>query len=257
MVASGNDFVVIDERRKLCGMHYGLLAKKICDRKFGVGADGMLVLGESKAADARMRIFNADGSEAEMCGNGARCTALFAARKNTINLETKAGIIEAKVSSGNVKIRLTPPSGLKLDLPLEVGKRRIKVNFINTGVPHVVIFSEGLGKINIREIGKAIRNHKHFAPAGTNVNFIELIDDNSFKIRTYERGVEDETLACGTGSTASAIIFALKTASVGKINVHTKSGEILSVSFVREGKKFKDVWLEGKARIVFQGEYRY
>ena len=275
MAASGNDFIVLEFASSRV-REFGELAKKICNRKYGIGADGLLVLGKSKVADVKMRIFNADGSEAEMCGNGARCVALWVAenrepRTENLTIETKAGIIRAQVKAGSVKIRLTDPKNIKLDIPLEINRRRLKVNFINTGVPHAVIFAEGLNKINVGDIGRALRNHYYFSPAGTNVNFIEPVDDNSFKIRTYERGVEDETLACGTGSTASAIIFALKTASMGKINpsttlridtersecinVHTKSGEILSVSFVRDGNKFKDVWLEGKARIVFEGQY--
>ena len=202
MVASGNDFVVIDERHASRVMRYALTAKKICDRKYGIGADGMLVLGKSKRADIRMRIFNADGSEAEMCGNGARCVAYYMNAKRTthnakLKIETRAGIIESRVSGQDVQIRLTDPKNVRLNIPIKVNGRSIKVNFINTGVPHAVIFVEGLGKIDVAAIGRQVRYHRRFAPAGTNVDFVEVISNARIKVRTYERGVEDETLACG------------------------------------------------------------
>ena len=184
MVASGNDFIVISQ--SLGSRSLKDLAKKICDRKFGIGADGLLVLGKSKVAGIKMRIFNADGSEAEMCGNGARCVSLFTGRKS-VSIETKAGVIEAKVSGDNVKIKLTDPKEINLDTSLDVSGRTLKVNFVNTGVPHVVVFVEGLDKINVDAIGRNIRYHKKFAPKGTNVNFIEVLSRDSLKIRTYER----------------------------------------------------------------------
>ena len=258
MVASGNDFVVLE--LKTSDLSLSSLARDICERKFGVGADGLLVLGKSKVANVKMRIFNADGSEAEMCGNGARCVAYWLNAKSKTHgvrrdIETKAGIIKSITKDDFIKINLTDPKGLKLDIPVEVGQRTLKVNFIDTGVPHVVIFVEGLDKIDVENLGRFIRYHKIFAPRGTNVNFIEVLNDNSIKIRTYERGVEGETLACGTGSTASALIFALKSKAGNKIRVYTKGKEILSVYFKRNKNTFVDVWLQGKARIVFKGKY--
>jgi len=259
MVASGNDFVVVEESQRVKGSEYQRLARKICDRKFGIGADGLLVLKKSRKADIRMRVFNADGSEAEMCGNGARCVALFSCQTSAfssqLKIETKAGIIETKVNKDSVKIKLTDPHGLKLDLPIKINSKTLHLNFINTGVPHAVIFVEGLDKIDVNNLGRYIRYHKSFAPKGTNVNFVETINKEAIRIRTYERGVEGETLACGTGSAAGALIFALKAGVKNKINVHTKSGEILKVYFKRVGNKFSDVWLEGKASMVYKGEY--
>jgi diaminopimelate epimerase len=262
MVASGNDFVVIDNLHASCVMRHASSVKKICDRKYGIGADGLLVLEKSKKADIRMRIFNADGSQAQMCGNGARCVALYCIKKERgdnggqLEIETRAGIINAEVAEGVVKIRLTDPKGIKLDLPIRVFGRTLKVNFINTGVPHTVIFVEGLDKINVFDLGRQIRFHKQFAPAGTNVDFVEVIKNDYLRVRTYERGVEDETLACGTGSVASALIFASRYCLlVTQISVHTQSGEILKVYLERYNNNFHDVWLEGKARIVYQGEY--
>jgi len=251
MVASGNDFIVI--QGKPSG-NLTALAKALCDRRFGIGADGLLILEKSKKADIRMRIFNADGSEAQMCGNGARCAALFSGKRKS-RLLTCAGVINAQVYGKRVKIRITDPKGIKLDIPIKVNGRSIKVNFINTGVPHTVVFVNGINDIDVRQIGRSIRNHAKFRPAGTNVNFVEVKGHNTIRIRTYERGVEDETLACGTGSAASALIFALKNNLDDLVKVETQSGEILRVYFQRTDSKFSNVWLEGSARIVYKGEY--
>jgi diaminopimelate epimerase len=252
MVASGNDFVVIDKKPavNLC-----TFSRAICDRKFGIGADGLLLISKVKGADLRMRIINADGSEAEMCGNGARCAALFGGKKKA-KILTLAGVINAELhAAGMVRIQLIDPAAIKLDIPLKVNGRLIKVNFINTGVPHVVVFVEGLDKMNVDGIGRLIRYHIKFAPCGTNVNFAEVQEGNLIRVRTYERGVEGETLACGTGSTASALIFALKNNLKGLVRVKTQSREILKIYFNKDMDNFKDVWLEGSARIVYKGEY--
>jgi len=254
MVATGNDFVV--SYIKGSSAELRKLAKATCDRKFGVGADGLLALEKSRVADVRMRVFNADGSEAEMCGNGARCIAAFIG-KPEVRIQTLAGIIESKVKRDIVKIKLTNPSCLKLELPIRISNRTLRVNFINTGVPHAVIFVEGLDKIDVKNLGRQIRFHKQFAPAGTNVNFVEVLKRDSIKVRTYERGVEDETLACGTGSVASALITSYMLQAPGQkmINVLTKSGEVLKVSFRESDNKFKEVWLEGKVKVVFNGAF--
>lgn len=254
MVATGNDFIVIEDND--LKINLSSFAKKICDRKFGIGADGMLLIGKSKKANVRMRIFNADGSEAEMCGNGARAAALYAGKKK-VALETKAGIIQAEVSDNDVKIRLTEPKETIIGIPLKINNRTINVNFINTGVPHAVIFSEGLEEMDIIPMGRGVRHHKKFAPRGTNVNFVEVLGRDLIKVRTYERGVEDETLACGTGSTASALIFALASGISDRVRVKTQSGETLNIYFKKSGNSFSDVWLEGKAKIVYIGEYNH
>ena len=199
-----------------------------------------------------------------MCGNGARCVALYMsqssklkAQSSEIKIETKAGLIGSRVKGDNVKIKLTDPKDLKLNIPIKVNSRLLRVNFINTGVPHAVIFSEGLDEIDVFNLGRAIRFHKKFSPAGTNVDFIEILGRNSLAIRTYERGVEDETLACGTGSVAAALItsFQLSASSCQQFNVHTKSKERLKVCFEKINNGFKNVWLEGMAKIVYKGEY--
>ncbi len=269
--ASGNDFILLDNlkvKNKPSATFYRKFAKKYCSRKLSVGADGLLVIEPSKKANFKMRIFNVDGSEAEMCGNGARSAGLWAflaKGKKNVKFESEAGIIEAKVEgkgkSARVKIKTSVPFGLKMDLPLKVSGRRMKVNFVNTGVPHTVIFVEGLEKINIDKIGRKVRFHKQFKPAGTNVNFVEIKSKNSLSIRTYERGVEAETLACGTGAIASAIISwfklnpRLRARKAISIFVKTKSGDILEVTF-DVGRKVSNVWLEGEAYLVYKGEIK-
>jgi diaminopimelate epimerase len=239
MVGTGNDFIVIDTGPK----ELNALAKKICDRKTGIGADGVLVIEKSKVADFRMRILNADGSEAEMCGNGLRCAVLYKGIEKKVKVETKAGIYEGEITGDNmVRIKMEEPKDLRLDFPLSVNTRKIKANFINTGVPHAVVFVQGIDKIDVGAIGSAIRYHKEFKPKGTNVNFVEIIDAENVRIRTYERGVEGETLSCGTGSVASAIITNYKLPfnttkgkqiTDSKINVHTQGG-ILKVDFKKK-----------------------
>ncbi|MCK9573008.1 MAG: diaminopimelate epimerase [Candidatus Omnitrophica bacterium] len=263
MVAAGNDFVVVGEHLQAGSRELAELARNMCDRKYGIGADGILLIEKSKKADAKMRIFNADGSEAEMCGNGARCSALLTKEKTKskkskiIKIETKAGIIESEVNKENVKIKLTAPSGTKLNIPIKINNRTLKVNFVNTGVPHAVIFVEGLDKIEVDRLGRIIRYHPEFAPKGANVNFVEVLNDDFIKVRTYERGVEAETLACGTGSSASAIITGIRQKKTGdrRIEAQTKSGEILKVYIEQEKDRFKNVWLEGKAKLVYKGRY--
>lgn len=258
MVASGNDFVVLESDTP--GINPRALAVEICDRKYGAGSDGMLLLTKSPRADVKMRIFNADGSEAEMCGNGARCAALYVSSKSSglkqsVDIQTKAGIIQSRVESGKIKIRLTAPRDIRLGVPLRIYNRALKIDLINTGVPHAVIFVEGLDKIDPVNLGRAIRYHKTFAPKGTNVDFVEVLNNNSLRIRTYERGVEDETLACGTGSAGAALIFSLKGGRGNAINVHTFSGEVLRVYFEKPDIAFRNIWLEGCARIVYKGVY--
>jgi len=192
-----------------------------------------------------------------MCGNGVRCVSLWQKKSKIVKIETKAGIIESKVNKDNVKIKLTEPKDIKLGFPIKINNRPLKVNFINTGVPHTIIFVEGLDKIDVASIGRQIRFHKRFLPEGTNVDFVQIIDDNNIKIRTYERGVEQETLACGTGAVAAALLYAIcyMLYANSRINVYTKGGEILTVEFKRIDNKFEDVWLEGKVRIVYRGVY--
>ena len=266
MEGSGNDFILL---KPLAGLPVSQLKKivpRLCDRKYGIGADGVLVLVRSKKADLCIRIFNADGSEPQMCGNGARCAAFYYSKKTklkTFDIQTKAGLLSALVTGDRVKIKMTDPCDLKLGMKVYTFRKGYALDYVNTGVPHAVIEVNDLKKIPVKEIGRQIRHHRLFAPAGTNVDFIRVIDREHISVRTYERGVEDETLACGTGSVASAIIAVLnhqapaleKNASAHKVFVTTQSGEVLGVYFKLSKYNVNDVWLEGNAKIVFKGEF--
>ena len=254
MSATGNDFVVLDFRRSvpMGRSRLSKLAVSLCDRKLGVGADGLLVIEPSRKADFKMRIFNRDGSEAEMCGNGLRCVALYGhSRKKNLKIETRRGLYGADITGRNkVKIKMEEPRRIKRDLPIKLNNRFIKVNYIDTGVPHAVVFVQGLDKIDIESIGKDIRYHKRFRPRGTNVDFVEIIDDKNIKMRTYERGVEGETLACGTGAVAAAIVTNHESRTTNhEINVHAKGGT-LKIYFKNINGKIKDVYLEGEVKHV-------
>lgn len=265
MQGSGNDFVLI-EAKSAFRVSPGFV-RNICDRKFGIGADGVLVISSSRKADRRMRIFNADGSEAEMCGNGARCSVLWTAAaigrgRRSVTLETNAGLVRGEVTGNLVRLKMTDPEDIRLDIHVAVSGKDYEADYVNTGVPHAVIEVNALDDVPVRDIGRQIRHHKIFSPAGTNVDFIHRQADGMVRIRTYERGVEDETLACGTGSVASAIISVINHEGSGTqaklthhVSVKTKSGEVLSVDFKMSKKKVYDVWLEGQAGIVFEGKY--
>ncbi len=259
MVANGNDFVVIDNRLQTSDFRLqtlSKLARQLCNRKKGIGSDGLLVIEDSKKADIKMRIFNPDGSEAEMCGNGLRCAALYKRNPKRIKIETEAGIYETEITAKDtVKVKMEEPKNLRFDLPISLNGRRIRVNYIDSGVPHAVIFIEKVDLIDVAGIGENIRYHKAFKPRGTNVDFVEVIDDKNIKMRTYERGVEAETLACGTGAVASAIITSFKCKVLNvkyKVNVITKGGR-LKVCFEKHNNKIKNVYLEGEAKKVFEG----
>ncbi|MFQ3676057.1 MAG: diaminopimelate epimerase, partial [Endomicrobiia bacterium] len=213
----------------------------------------------------RMVYYNSDGSRASMCGNGARCIAYYAYElelcDDLVNFETDAGIITAEIKRGEkVKIKLTEPKRLKLDflIKLDNGKE-LSLCFIDTGVPHSIIFVNDIDKIDVKSLGREIRNHKFFMPEGTNVNFVKVVDNHNLIVRTYERGVEDETLSCGTGVTASAVISAVKNLVISPVNCMTKSGEVLTISFTKNEPEdmlspVSNLYLEGKVYHIFDGE---
>ena len=262
MVASGNDFVVVDNRKKVIS---DLLSftKKVCKPHVGVGADGVLLFENSRKGAFKMRIMNSDGSEAEACGNGYRCVGLYAHEilkfSKSMRVETLSGEVEIHVNHGTVKVKMTDPSGYREKVKLKgvgSGSRALELAFVNTGVPHAVLFSEDIEKIDVEKLGRVIRYHSEFAPRGTNVNFAEVTGRKSLSIRTYERGVEAETLACGTGSVAAAVIASLTDRVETPVSVKTKSGEILKIDFKRSGNKIRNVFLEGTANFVFEGRIK-
>jgi len=249
LTGSGNDFIVIDNRKKII-KNPKLFAKEICDRKNSVGADGLLLLEKSKIADFKMRIINSDGSEAQMCGNGIRCIALFAFLKKIVDkkmeIETLSGLKHVEIKNNFIKVNMGKPSGLSLNLKIKVDGKIFNGHFVNTGVPHTVIFSD---KVNVRDIGRKIRFHKLFKPDGTNVNFVKVLSKNKIKVRTYERGVEDETYACGTGSTASAYISNILNKTKFPTFVKTSGGDVLKIDIDEE----RNLYLSGKVKYICEG----
>jgi len=263
MVGTGNDFIVIDNRTDI---NLKKLAVSMCSRTTGIGADGLLILDKSKKTDYKMRIINSDGSEAEMCGNGARCMAAYivqtkSTKKKEFGMETLAGLVSAKVNGDTIQIHLSDPRRYQADIPLTVNDQHIKVSYIDTGVPHTIVYVDGLKNIDIETIGKTIRWHKHFAPRGTNVDFAEQIKNDLVEVRTFERGVEGETRACGTGSVAAAIVTYLNvnphiiTKKNAVMNVLTASKEILKVTFDLHNSQVTNVRLTGSATFIARGEY--
>jgi diaminopimelate epimerase len=259
MSGSGNDFIIVDNRDRIVDETDLLnFIVKVCRRKMSVGADGFILVENTEGADFKWRFFNSDGSVAEMCGNGARCVARFAYLNgiagSEMSFETGAGIVEAQVAGESVKIKMTDPSDLKTDYTLELKDRSISVSSINTGVPHVVIVTDTLDDVEVVKMGREIRFHDMFAPAGTNVNFICPIKDDTIGVRTYERGVEDETLACGTGSVAGALIMARKMKIDAPIHVLTRSGVNLKIYYKEKDATYQDIYLEGDARVIYRAK---
>jgi len=258
MSAAGNDFVLIDNRNKAVKNDLKRFARKVCDRKDGVGADGLILVEDSKKANFRMRIFNRDGSEAEMCGNGARACAQFAYDNRiaggTMSFVTLAGMIDARVLKDGVSLKMVSPKNVRKDISISVKGKKFDFHSIDTGVPHAVVFLGKLDDIDVDAFGCFIRHHKEFQPRGTNVNFARLIDTHTIEVRTYERGVEGETLACGTGSTASAILASEMKGCLSPVNVRVRSGDILTISFRKAGEgQYEDVFLKGPAVETFKG----
>jgi diaminopimelate epimerase len=254
---------MIDNRKKALARNLPELARKLCNRKFSIGADGLILLEDSKPSDFRMRYYNSDGSVAAMCGNGGRSIARFAnllgAASKKMAFETDAGLVKAEILGKNVRLSLYEPKDVRLDFPLKVEKREFDVSFINTGVPHTVVFLNSIEKADVLSLGRMIRYHREFSPAGTNVDFVQKKDEHTIMVRTYERGVEDETLACGTGVTASAIVAGLKGLVKPPVNCITKGGDTLSVSYtINDAGDFlspvSNVYLEGPADVSFVGE---
>ena len=255
---AGNDFVIIDNRQNVIPENETDFVRKVCARRVSVGADGLLLVENSDVADFKMRYFNSDGGEVETCGNGARCIARFAyiekiVPSSEMRFETRAGIYGAQVMEDSVKLRMGDATGIRLNFPLTLSNGIYTVSFVNTGVPHVVYFVDDLEKVDVVKIGRETRYHKHFQPEGTNANFVKMRDGDALDIRTYERGVEDETLACGTGCIAAAITAAAMGEAVSPIVAHTRGGYPLKIYFTLEPQGAREVFLEGDARIVCRG----
>jgi diaminopimelate epimerase len=259
MNGAGNDFVVIDNRAG--GIELGPeQVVRLCDRQRGVGADGVILLEMcvSGKADWAWQFFNSDGSIAEMCGNGARCFARFVQRVAGVGgrftFETGAGVVTAELVGDRVRVGLTAPTGLRLNDRIELISGIQTVHSINTGVPHAVVLVEDADRAMVQAVGEEIRRHVHFAPRGTNVNFVQLLGRGSIRVRTFERGVEGETLACGTGVTASALVCSRLFGYGAPVRVRVQGGDELEVDFREVGEGFGEVRLTGPADFVFEGE---
>jgi diaminopimelate epimerase len=262
MHGGGNDFVLIDHRERFIPeAEQPDFARRVCHRQMGAGADGLILIEASPTASTanfRWRFYNADGSEPEMCGNGGRCAARFAVLTGIapakLSFETLAGTIKAEVKGRLVKLLMAGVGNFILGQNIPLEETTLLGHFLKVGVPHVAVPVAGLEAAPVAAWGRAIRFHAMFAPAGTNVNFIRVEGPQTVRIRTYERGVEDETLACGTGAVASALIAARLGQVVSPVTVHTRGGEALTVYFTPQGEAFTEVFLEGDALVVYQGE---
>lgn len=258
MSGSGNDFILIDNRdQRIQEEEMARLVERACRRRISVGADGVIFVVPSQAYDFGWRFFNADGGEVEMCGNGGRCVSRFACLKGIagpqMTFETLAGPVSAEVKGRRVKVLMPKPGPAFMDIDLEFQDGWVQCDFINTGVPHVVVGVEGLSNHPVTTQGRAIRWHDRFAPEGTNADFMTRVGPDRLALRTYERGVEDETLACGTGAIASALVGALRGMVDSPVTVETRGGEELIIHFERNGDAFEKVWLEGNTTLVYEG----
>jgi diaminopimelate epimerase len=258
MSGSGNDFIIIDNRD--LSLNVGDLpafARKVCARKISVGADGLFLIEPSKTADFKWQFFNSDGSMAEMCGNGSRCVARYAYLNGIagkkMSFETIAGIISAEVNDDVVKVRLTDPSSVRSVGQLIFDDRQFALDSVDTGVPHAVTFVDNLDACSVFEWGRKIRRHEIFQPRGANANFTMVIDRHKIQVRTYERGVEDETLACGTGDVASVLAAASRGLVDSPVDVLVQSGETLRIYFTKKDDRFGEIYLEGKVKIIYHG----
>lgn len=262
MSAAGNDFVLIDETRhavKIAG--YGNLAKKVCDRHYGIGADGLLIYKHHAILHFEMDYYNADGSTGGMCGNGARCISayhfdVYGKGTKSVDFIAFGHQYSASTDGDTISIRMKDPTHLLRNLSINIVGDTINCYFIDTGSPHVIVFMDDLEQtfpeitfdnFDIKHIGGSIRRHEAFKPMGTNVNFVKPLSDTAIRVRTYERGVEGETLACGTGAVASAAVTAVRFNNRPPVSVHTRSGEVLTVDFSIDvtDKNIYDVTLTG------------
>jgi diaminopimelate epimerase len=259
MNGAGNDFILLDNRDGGVTLTPAQI-RRLCDRHRGIGADGLMTLVPcaSGRADWAWQFFNRDGSRGEMCGNGARCFARFVQRiiggERGFTFETDAGVITATFAGEQVTVNLTAPQELCLHQTVTLATGPVTMHSVNTGVPHAVLYVSDADQAMVPSLGPEIRHHPHFGPRGTNVNFVQVLGPNAIRVRTFERGVEGETLACGTGVSAAALVSARVHQFTSPVEVHVQGGDILSVSFHDDGTHFDDVRLTGPAEFVFEGQ---
>ncbi|MCH7773097.1 MAG: diaminopimelate epimerase [Bacteroidetes bacterium] len=259
MSGAGNDFIIIDKAQNPEIALTNNVISRLCNRRNGIGADGIIIVGDHEKFDFSMDYFNADGSTGTLCGNGARCAIKFASdigktKSNYVSfISNEIEYTGELLNNGLIKFNMKPPVNIEENISLEVAGSGISASFLHTGSPHVVIVVDDIDDVPVIKIGKEIRYSESFAPDGTNVNFIETTGKKIF-IRTYERGVEDETYACGTGAVAAAIIGNIKFGIKPPVSLHTKGGDELVVGFIADGLDYKNVSLTGPVKDVFKGE---
>jgi diaminopimelate epimerase len=261
MHGASNDFVLVDDRDGAFPAGDRAWIASVSSRRTGVGCEGVILIQRSTKANFRMRFFNPDGGEVEMCGNGARCVARLAqeigAAPAKMTIDTVAGVLRAEVMGAQVRLFMTHPRDWRLDGSLDAAGRQVAYGFVNSGVPHVVVPVEDLKGVDVQGLGSAIRRHPDFAPAGANANFARATGPNSLEVRTYERGVEAETLACGTGIVASALVMARMRRVAPPVRVSAASGDVLTVDFRVTDDGADGVTLVGPAVHVFRGTLEY
>ncbi|MCH7761600.1 diaminopimelate epimerase, partial [candidate division TA06 bacterium] len=257
MSGGGNDFILFDNRERVLKGDLKGFIREICQRRLSVGADGILLLEKDMELDFTMQYYNADGGEVDMCGNGARCIALFAYEKKIapqeMRFRSKNDIHSARVDQNRVKLQISKPRQIELEFSLKIQKKELTASSIHTGVPHVVLMVGDVGKTDVRELGSEIRNHPRFQPQGTNVDFVQVVNKRELQIRTFERGVEDETLACGTGCVAGTLVSHLTRGMTSPVLCHTRGGENLLIHYQLKDGLPSEVFLEGEVKIVFEG----
>lgn len=261
MNGAGNDFILLDNRAGQIQLSREQIVR-LCDRHRGVGADGVMLLIPSRTgqADWAWDFHNSDGSTGEMCGNGARCFARFVQKltgaTTGFRFETGAGVITASFDGARVTVNLTQPKDLRLNESVALSAGAQTIHSLNTGVPHAVLYVPDADKAMVTQLGPEIRHHAHFSPRGTNVNFVQVLGPNHIRVRTFERGVEGETLACGTGVSAAAMVSARVHGFVPPVKVQVQGGDTLEVSFNDRSDGFSDVRLSGPAEFVFEGRIK-
>jgi diaminopimelate epimerase len=259
MSGAGNDFIIIDKAQYPKIALTNTVISRLCNRRNGIGADGIIIISDREEFDFSMDYFNADGSTGTLCGNGARCAIKFArdtgkAKSNHVSfISNEIEYTGELLNNGLIKFNMKPPVNIEENISLEVAGSGISASFLHTGSPHVVIVVDDIDDVPVLKIGREIRYSENYTPDGTNVNFIEATGKKIF-IRTYERGVEDETYACGTGAVAAAIIGNIKFGIKPPVSLHTKGGDELVVSFIANGSDYKNVSLTGPVKEVFKGE---
>lgn len=260
MSGAGNDFIVLDNRKGEITLGDPDFIRRLCCRRMAVGADGVIVLLTSSHVDFAMKYFNADGSEAAMCGNGGRCLARFAVLAGAgeegqeLIFTTPSGVYHAQVAGSQVSLNLPTPKKFETDIKLQLKAGERTADFTDTGVPHLVFFSGDLETEDVEGLGREARWHERFKPAGTNVSFCRVVNEHCLELRTYERGIEGETLACGTGAAAAALLAARRSWVSSPVTIKTRGGAELEMSFTLLSNGFSEVQQKGEARLIYWGE---